>query len=771
VPAPGTLPEEGDARVRKRLAIVGHSREGLELVPLLEANPDVEICALVSDDPPRARDLLEELDPGLVARLGARVTDDLEAVLATPGLHAVVDADASPALRERLGRARAVQITTPVLAKLLYAFGPAAAFSKPDLLQALREILDSYNLTLDRRGLLDRVLQIAVTATGADRGSLMLWDARERALRMEVAIGIEEELIPKIRVSSGDGIAGRAFAMERAILLHGKADRGRYQITRERDDVESAISAPLVTAGDVIGVLNVSHARNRDVFGEEDLAFVEQLACLDAKIIARAEQYHGLVRESETLRAEARIRRLMAADEPLGLRLHRVCAHAADALARGVCQLYLRECEGDALVRQASSTGPPPLAGRERIALGEGLAGWVAAERRPVFLTDAGGRSDVCFAALPLVSGEELLGALAFQGGCGAIAEASDRMRAMAEALAIELAGALRAARLERESARGDALGDLQAALAACADERELARLVTESAVRLLEAEDAVLRLRDEASGSFRVASWSGLGQWRRAPLAAAERRLAQQVIRERRALRIADLETRPEIAARAAGVATAMVTPLLRDGRPVGTLSALGKAPDDPMLGERFDASDAAALERLAQHAQAALAELWERARLDRDRRFDPLTALPNAAQLRARLEEEIARSGRGGHTFALLELRFAGLEERLEQQRAGEGDRLALALAHALRRGLREFDVLARPGPELFTALVPEPDEEVPKLLTALSRAAREAIGTRADFDAPLELRIGYAVFPHDGADADALQARARNARVEAL
>ena len=33
----------------------------------------------------------------------------------------------------------------------------------------------------------------------------------------------------------------------------------------------------------------------------------------------------------------------------------------------------------------------------------------------------------------------------------------------------------------------------------------------------LLEAQDAVLRLREEPSGRFRIASWSGVGEWRKA--------------------------------------------------------------------------------------------------------------------------------------------------------------------------------------------------------------------------------------------------------------
>jgi hypothetical protein len=162
--------------VRKRLVIAGHSREGLELVPLLEANPAIEVCAIVVEDPAAARAVLDDIDPGTAQHLAGRITVDVERALALPGIVAVIDAGAPPRLRERLLATGGVPVTTPALARMLYAFGPADAFSKPDLLAALREIMDSADLTRDRRSVLDLVLQVAVTATGADRGSLMLWD-------------------------------------------------------------------------------------------------------------------------------------------------------------------------------------------------------------------------------------------------------------------------------------------------------------------------------------------------------------------------------------------------------------------------------------------------------------------------------------------------------------------------------------------------------------------------------------------------------------------
>lgn len=754
--------------VRKRLVIAGHSREGLELVPLLEANPAVEVCAIVVEDPAAARAVLEEIDPATAEHLAGRITVEVERVLALPGLAAVIDAGAPPRLRERLVAARGVPVTTPALARMLYAFGPADAFSKPDLLAALREIMDSADLTRDRRSVLDLVLQVAVTATGADRGSLMLWDENERVLRVAVALGIEEELIAKIRVRAGEGIAGRAFAAERAVLLNGKADHTRWQIVRERDDVESAISAPLVHQDRVLGVLNLSHARHQNQFTEEDLAFVEELARLDARIIARAEELHGILRESASLRVEAQLRRVLARPEPLPARLTAACQLLTDGLRGGIARLWLRdasEAEGDAsdeavagggigLLLQASSTRLDPLGGRERLAPGQGLPGRAVAERRALWLAGLGSDTDLCSSALPLMAGEDLLGALEVSGSGNRAGELSGRLASAALALAEELASQLRTARLEQEARRNERLGAAAAALAGCEDARSLWDLAASSVVSLLEAQDAVLRLRDPESGRFRIVAWSGVGQWRRAPLAELERRLATEAMRNRKIVRVSDLAAEPALAEQAVGVATAMIMPLIRDGQPLGSLSALGKVAEEPLLGDRFGPADEAVLERLVQHVLAALAAFREPERPD----IDPATGLPTARLLRERLEEELARSRFRGHRLMLLELRVAGLPP--EAHATGASGRTAAALSHALRAGLRPFDVLARPAPERFVALVPEPEAEASALLGDLSRRAREML---AESGLRMDLQVGFAVFPDDAVDAAGLESRA--------
>jgi len=79
--------------VRKRLAIVGHSEEGLTLIPLLEANPDVEVCGILTDQPLQAMQVLRRTEPALAERFWDRITSDPSEILNTAGLTALIDAD------------------------------------------------------------------------------------------------------------------------------------------------------------------------------------------------------------------------------------------------------------------------------------------------------------------------------------------------------------------------------------------------------------------------------------------------------------------------------------------------------------------------------------------------------------------------------------------------------------------------------------------------------------------------------------------------------
>lgn len=761
--------------MRKRLAIVGWSEEGLSLIPLLEANPDVEICALVTTDPTETRQALDQLDPALGDRFAERLTSNGHAVLSTPGLVALIDANPPESLRSVLDEASgySIQVTTPLIAKLLYAFGPVDASRKPDLLQTLSEILESYNLTIDRGGLLSRILQIAVGATGADRGSLMLYDVERDELAVEVAIGIEREVIPKIRVRPGEGVAGKAFSERRAMLLHGKADRQKYSVVREREDVESSICAPLIHGETVLGVLNLSHGLRRGAFTEEDLEFVTQLARIDAKIILRAEEYHDLLRDSARLRAQSEVHKLLTRGGPLQERLSEVCRFVARELGGGICHLYLRPTERDVLVLRASSTAIDQLAAPLRIQFDEGVHGRAARTREPVILTERYGGGQACFGILPLVAQDTVLGVMSFEGvetepTGGMLPEKAE---AIADTLSAELAGALRAAGMEREAMKMTAISEASSTLAASTDSAELHRAIASSAAMILEAEHAILRLQDPATGRFQIRAYFGSAESElQVELFTLEKQLSIEAIKRRAPSRIVDLAESGADTPQGLGVSSSLVYPLQRNGRVTGSLSVLGKVTADPMVEESFSSEDQAVLARFAEQAFQAIERVSEREFARHHRRFDSVTGLPNTTLLCERLEEEIARSSELDRTLALIRVHIPGLKNLLDSQVEAEGDRLVLSLAQELRAGLRDFDVVARTGPDAFELLVPEPEIELATLLGPIARRLRAAIRREPDpsLDERLRLEFGYALYPDEANTARALRERAQVSRI---
>ena len=760
--------------MRKRLAIVGHSEEGLSLIPLLEANPDVEIIAILTDDVSAACHMLANVEPGLDERFAALMTDDTERVLRTQGLVAMIDADPPGTLRDALDGApdRGIQVTTPLIAKLLYAFGPVDATRKPDLLQTLGEILEGYNLTVDRRGLLQRILQIAIGATGAERGSLMLYVPEEGHLAAEVAVGIESELLPKIKIMPGEGIAGLAFQRGEAILLHGKADQSRYQIVRERDDIESAISAPLRHDDQILGVINLSHGRRRSAFDDEDLRFVEQLAALDAKIIARAEEYHALQRDSAQLRAQAEVRRIIGHSEPIAPKLRDVCEFVSHEFEDGICHLYLYDGEMDRMVLHSSSVQLDALAGPLRLGPDAGIHGFVMTTRKPVVLSHPIEGRCGCFAVLPLIARDELVGLLSLEGMLSRQGSElmADKISAVASALSAEIGDARRESRMEREATRMTAITEAAAMMNSAQDSADLHRRLTSAAAMILESEHALLRLQDEATREFQLCSYFGSADTEsQTRLFSLEKSISITAIQERSLVRIVDVQERPDLAGYDAGVGSALAVPLESGGRLIGTLSLLGKVAADALASEHFSRDDEATLARFAEHAQHALARMRERDSARHQRRFDELTGLPNATQLRERVEEEISRSAGHGRQLVVIRMQLAGLAPLLARQRDAEADRLLLSVAQELRGGLRDFDVLARVEEDTFEMLLPEPDQDVSTLLGPLARRAHEAIRREPDdLGSTLRLEFGYAHYPEDGQTVRQLQEKARESRI---
>jgi diguanylate cyclase (GGDEF)-like protein len=748
--------------MRKPVALYGVTEETLALVPVLLENAEIEIAGAFADDVAAAR--------ARAAQLRVTFPIDANPALFSRPLHAVIDAGAGVPFAERFPDAAAgAQVVSPLTARLLWGYGVSSSDRKQELLQALHEVVESVNLTVDPDELFARMLEIAKGVTAADGGSLMLLDPVKGELSIRVASGVEPELWPKIRVKLGEGIAGRAAAEAKPIKVRGRAGRDEFRLLRERGDVESALCVPLVHAGKVLGVLNLHHTTRADAFDDDDLAFAEQLGRRGAEIIARAQEHDCLRRQASRYAAVRAVRDALGGGAALETRLEALCQRVAALAPGGIATLYL--LSDDELRLAATSLAGGGLGGEYRIALGAGIDGRAAAERAPRFLDAEPGV--LAYAALPLIAGDACLGVLSVQTS----GEGGRRSRALRETLleiaaaaAEEIAKAEREARTSARATKLSAINETGIRLLSTRDPAEVARMTTSSGALILEADHAVLRLQDPESKRFVIKSYYGSADPRgQETLFKLDKQLCVETLKARQPRLIRSLAKEPAFAALAGTTRSALVAPLKRDGRPIGTLAFYDKIAADQFFAGLFGDDDLQVFARYVSYVERALENAAFHAATAKHRNFDEETGLPNADYWGRRLDQELARAAGRENALAVVSCRIENLADirRADTRRA---DRVLQRTAEALRNNAREFDVVARGGDAELLVLLPDPGARPEERVATLARQVAEEIARDDALATPLRpaLAFGYAAYPSEGADRAALVNRTKTPRI---
>lgn len=280
------------------VVLVAPGEDELPLLAELSARRDARIVAVL--DPLRA-----SIGAGLAEIMGLPVVTSLAEVtpgaarwLVHPPLNDVVAAlvDQAPAagLEPVLARDFADQVSGPRLAaaprdateqdldealsglsRASARTGQAADLEFLELeTAAIHRTLSRIEEALDREALLRWLLGLATRATGATSGSIMLLDHEAEELYVAFAYGLSQSTMHRTRVRLGEAVAGRVARSRQAELVAGPRHPGA---DRDRADLQSAVCAPILWDGRVLGVINVCTAEGEPQLDREAVATLESL--------------------------------------------------------------------------------------------------------------------------------------------------------------------------------------------------------------------------------------------------------------------------------------------------------------------------------------------------------------------------------------------------------------------------------------------------------------------------------------------------------------
>lgn len=244
----------------------------------------------------------------------------------------------------------------------------AAARDLAILAQVGRSLLDSIDLD-DQLAL---TLRLAVSALGADRGSIMMSSPDDDSLEVAAAEGLPDEAMASA-VPAGEGIAGWVASHRQPVVLHGDVADPRF--TGNDPSIGSSLSLPLLIQDTLLGVLNIVR-RSGVRFTERDLRLAASLADMTSIAIDKARLHTALKQREE------RVSELLA--EAIGAQekeRKRIAADIHDGFLQDLSALFLKAENIRMLLRR----GEHEMADREVEGLQEMMRQEVHALRDYIF--------------------------------------------------------------------------------------------------------------------------------------------------------------------------------------------------------------------------------------------------------------------------------------------------------------------------------------------------------------------------------------------------
>jgi diguanylate cyclase (GGDEF)-like protein len=277
----------------------------------------------------------------------------------------------------------------------------------------------------------------------------------------------------------------------------------------------------------------------------------------------------------------------------------------------------------------------------------------------------------------------------------------------------------------------------------------------------------AWIGLVDEKAGRVKPVAWEGTGEdyIGMMPLGLDENLsesfgLAGGAVRERKAMIADDMTKNPRVHLRkealARGFHSLAMLPLFVSDEPVGLLALYADTP-----GFFNEEDEMRLLLELAGDIGFALEHIEKAERLNYLAYYDPLTGLANATLFRERLARFIDAAREAGHKLALGLVdvdRFKTINDSLGRP---AGDELLKQIARRTSEYVKDPSELARVAADRFAVVLARIGREDDVARLTEQRLA-ECFGTPfqvGEAELRISAKVGIAIFPNDGTDADTL------------
>lgn len=631
--------------------------------------------------------------------------------------------------------------------------------------EALRRVASDIGSRLDLDRILSGLVDHAV-ALFEGNGAAVYLQGSDGSLTAEVSRGLSSEYLGSIRNVRAGSLASAAVEARRPLFSVGYRDDPRAAHIRAaivQEGFDTLCTAPLIEGDRVVGLLNIYHDEPH-AWSDAELETVEALATQAGVAIRAAQDYERMANWAAQLQSiqqlGARLNRLSSVSEigqAIATELRQLIDYHNSRVYRIVGQELIPVAMQGQVGEYVDET-PDQL----RLAIGEGITGWVAANRTAQNLGDAasdprastipGTEDDLDESMLlaPMLFDDQVLGVLVLSKlGLNRFSDddlrllviyASFAAQAMANADTTERLRHQTLA-LERQLRSQRELLQITESLLTTLDARAVLDSITERLGRLIACDNIAIEVVDPATGLLTPLTARGVHEaFFLEPWEPGETGVATWVVEHDEPVYIRDERDDPRVNHRDEGPTegSLIVIPLRSRGGAIGvlTIERLGS-------GNTFSFDEFELVQLFAAQVSIALqnAEVFQAVQVRA--RTDGLTGLLNHTTF----EEWLERIVKEGAPFSLIMLDLDDFRDVNNSRGHQAGDELLRNIATGLVRAGRDTDLVFRYGGDEFAFLLPHTDGA--GALLAAERARQAVLGT----DGSVSASVGVATFPKDG------------------
>lgn len=159
-------------------------------------------------------------------------------------------------------------------------------------INALYRAGKSLSTTVELPELLSQIINLATTVIGAGTGSIMLLDEEYNVLRIQAAVGVEEEVIQETTLPLGSSIAGYVAQSGKPVIVEDiEKDQRFHREAKSHYRSKSLLCVPLIVKNEILGVLNITDKTGEESFNRQDLKLLTTFASQAAMAIDDAHHY------------------------------------------------------------------------------------------------------------------------------------------------------------------------------------------------------------------------------------------------------------------------------------------------------------------------------------------------------------------------------------------------------------------------------------------------------------------------------------------------